>query len=250
MRTISQITAACLLAALLSLTAEAGAGALSIHLISGSAEYESEPSLRALQRTLEDDYEDIVVTASWGEDAGDHLHGICALAEAELVIIFTRRMELPDEQLEYIRSHFEAEKPAIGIRTASHAFQDYLEMDEEIFGGDYSGHGDDEPTEVEIMEGAEDHPILEGVDPWTRPGKIYHNPDLGPETTPLLWGTGLDSGIEEPLAWTNDYGENGRAFYTSMGMLEDFENENFRAMLFNAIEWTTDQSLTPVEEQE
>lgn len=250
MRTISQITAACLFAALLTLTAQAGADTLSIHIISGSAEYESKPSLRALQRTLEDDYENILVTASWGEDAGDHLHAICALAEADLALIFTRRMELPEEQLEYILEHFEAEKPAIGIRTSSHAFQDYLEMDAEIFGGDYAGHGDDEPVEVEIVEGAEDHPILESVEPWSRPGKIYHNPELGPETTPLLWGVGQDSGIEEPLAWTNNYGEDGRAFYTSMGMPDDFENENFRIMLFNAIQWTTDQSLTPVEEQE
>lgn len=246
MYSIWRLTVSCVFIALLMPVA----GALSIHLISGSAEYESEPSLRALQRTLEDDYEDILVTASWGEDAGDHLHGICALAEADLVIIFTRRMELPEEQLEYILGHFEVEKPAMGIRTASHAFQDYLEMDEEIFGGDYSGHGDDEPTEVEIVEGAEDHPILDGVEPWTRPGKIYHNPELGPETTPLLWGTGLDSGIEEPLAWTNDYGENGRAFYTSMGMPEDFEDENFRTMLFNTIEWTTGHTLSPVDGQD
>ncbi|MFO7774347.1 MAG: ThuA domain-containing protein [Candidatus Hydrogenedentota bacterium] len=250
MRTISRITAACLFAALLSLTAQADEDTLSIHIISGSAEYESEPSLRALQRTLEDDYEDIVVTASWGEDAGDHLHAICALAEADLALIFTRRMELPDKQLEYILQHFEAEKAAIGIRPASHAFQDYLEMDEEIFGGDYSGHGGDEPVKVEIVEGAEDHPILDGVEPWTRPGKIYHNPELGPETTPLLWGIGQDSDIEEPLAWTNHYGEDGRAFYTSMGMPEDFENENFRTMLFNAIEWTTGHTLRPVDGQD
>ena len=246
MRLMWRITVSCVFIALLM----PGAGALSVHLISGSAEYESEPSLRAFQRTLEDDYEDIVVTASWGEDAGDHLHGICALAEADLVIIFSRRMELPEEQLEHILGHFEAEKPAIGIRTSSHAFQDYLEMDEEIFGGDYSGHGDDEPTEVEIMEGAEDHPILDGVEAWTRPGKIYHNPELGSETTTLLWGVGQDSGIEEPLAWANHYGENGRAFYTSMGMPADFKNENFRNMLFNAIEWTTGQTLTPVESQD
>ncbi len=216
---------------------------LRIHLISGSAEYESEPSLRDLQRELEENYAGITVTASWGRDAGDHLPGIGDLADADLLMVFTRRMELPEEQLDIIRGHVEAEKPVIGIRTASHAFQDFLEMDSEVFGGDYSGHGDDESVKVTITEGAEDHPVLKNVEPWSRPGKIYHNPDLGPRTTRLLDGTGLDSEISEPLAWTNRYGERGRAFYTSMGMPGDFENANFRKLLFNAIEWTAGREL-------
>ncbi len=223
--------------------ASADEAPLKIHLISGSAEYHSEPSLRQLQRTLEDDYRDVVVTASWGRDAGDHLHGICVLAEADLMIVFTRRMTLPDDQLQVIRSHVEDEKPVIGIRTASHAFQDYLEMDPEVFGGDYSGHGRDEPVAVSVAEGADDHPLLAGVAAWNRPGKIYHNPELGPNTVALLYGTGQNSDIHEPLAWTNKYGENGRAFYTSMGMPEDFANDHFRHLLFNAIEWTTGREL-------
>ncbi len=225
------------------LLAPAGDKPLTIHLISGSAEYESEPSLRQLQRTLEDDYRDILVTASWGEDAGSHLHGICVLAEADLMIVFTRRMTLPEEQLQVIRNHVAAEKPVVGIRTASHAFQGYLEMDPDVFGGDYSGHGRNETVAVTISDEGEGHPLLKGVAEWTRPGKIYRNPDLGPNTTPLLYGTGDNSGIHEPLAWMNRYGENGRAFYTSMGMTEDFENENFRTLLFNAIEWTTGREL-------
>lgn len=216
---------------------------LRVHIISGSAEYESEASLRKLQRMLEGQYEQVTVTASWGQDSGSHLDGIAALAEADLVIIFTRRMALPEDQLRYVRAYFDAEKPAIGIRTSSHAFQDFLEMDAEVFGGSYSGHGDDEPTVVSIAEGAARHPILRGVEPWTRGDKIYRNPQLGPKTEPLLYGTGANSGMREPLAWTNRYGGAGRAFYTSMGLPADFENDNFLAMLVNAIEWTTGSAL-------
>lgn len=239
------------LVVLFALTAPAQADGekLKIHLVSGSAEYKSESSLRHLQRLLHDEFEGIRVTASWGTDGGDHLPGLDALAEADLLIVFARRMNLPEEELCHIRDHFEKEKAAIGIRTASHAFQGYLEMDAEIFGGNYSGHGDEEAVAVRIADEAKGHPILEGVEPWNRPGKIYHNPELGEKTNVLLYGVGEISGIEEPLAWTNNYGGEGRSFYTSMGAPEDFEDERFRKMLFNAIEWTTGRKLIAASEK-
>jgi type 1 glutamine amidotransferase len=44
------------------------------------------------------------------------------------------------------------------------------------------------------------------------------------------------------VAWTNRYGDSGRAFYTSLGLRGDFENANFRDLLVNAIEWTTERN--------
>lgn len=214
-------------------------GPLHIHFISGSAEYNSESSLKEFKKKLQQKYEDINVTTSWGEDAGDDLPHIESLAEADLMIVFTRRMILPEEQLAHITAHVENEKPVIGLKTASHAFQDFLELDARVFGGDYDGHGDDEKMMLSIDENAKEHPIMTNVQSWVRPDKIYHNPNLGPDTEVLFWGEGLDSGIYEPMAWTNLYGEKGRAFYTSMGQPADFQNENFLLMLSNAIAWTT-----------
>jgi type 1 glutamine amidotransferase len=190
---------------------------LHIHFISGSEEYQSEQSLAELQKILTENFTNVTITASWGEDAGDDLPDLEQLADADLMLVFTRRMTLPEDQLTIIRNHTNAEKPVIGIRTASHAFQDYLEFDAEVLGGDYDGHGDDEPVELTLADGAENHPILEGVELWDRPGKIYHNASPGPNTDILIYGEGLESGIHEPLAWTNIYGRSGRAFYTSMG---------------------------------
>lgn len=221
-------------------TTNGAADTLHIHFISGSEEYQSEHSLEILQRELEEEFSQIRVTASWGEDAGDHLPEIDLLADADLLLVFTRRMTLPEDQLAYILRHVEDEKPVLGIRTASHAFQGFLELDAQVFGGNYDGHGGDEPVRLYFAEGTEDHPILRDVRLWDRPGKIYHNPDLGPETEILLFGEGLESGANEPVAWTNRYGTNGRAFYTSMGLVEDFENESFIRLLINAISWMTD----------
>lgn len=217
---------------------------LHIHFISASTEYKSEPSLHRLGEFLEERYDDVRITASWGEDAGSDLPGIELLAEADLMVVFARRMTLPQEQLNYILDYVEQEKPVIGIRTASHAFQGFLELDERVFGGDYDGHGDDEPVEVTVADGRRGDPLLNGIEmPWRRPGKIYHNPELNPYTTILLYGEGLESGIYEPIAWSHRYGQEGRAFYTSMGLPGDFKNENFIRLILNAIEWTTGHEL-------
>jgi type 1 glutamine amidotransferase len=156
---------------------------LHIHFISASEEYQSEPSLKHLKELFGTNEIPVKVTASWGKDAGSDLPDIELLEDADLMLVFARRMTLPENQLGYIIRHIEAEKPVIGIRTASHAFQDFLEMDAMVFGGDYDGHGDDETVDVSIAEGAADHPILSGVEEWRRPGKIYHNPEPGPEYT-------------------------------------------------------------------
>ncbi|MEX0741200.1 MAG: ThuA domain-containing protein, partial [Phycisphaeraceae bacterium] len=210
---------------------------LHVHMISGSKEYRSEASLGQFQQLLQQ--RGMTVTASWGDDAGHDLPNIEAVAEADLLIIFTRRMVLPDQQLQYILDHFEAEKPAIGIRTSSHAFEGYPEMDAEIFGGDYAGHGDDEPVTLSVPDDAEGHAVLAGVQPWKRPGKIYLNRELGPKTEVLIRGIGERSDLDQPLVWTNHYGDSGKAFYTSLGMPHDFENPSFIRMLLNAIHWAT-----------
>ncbi len=227
--------------------------ALHIHFISGSNEYHSEPYMKALKEELENDFRGIKVTATWAEDRGDDLPDIELLAEADLLIVFSRRTTVPEDQLAYIHQHFEAEKPVVGLRTASHAFQNIPEFDNAILGGNYSGHGGDEPGEITIAEGAEEHPVLDGITPWLRYSKIYKNPDLdekSPNAEILLYIEGLRSGLYEPVAWTNFYGENGRAFYTSMPVpvspgrpTGDFESENYRQLLFNAIEWVTGQDL-------
>lgn len=211
---------------------------LHIHMISGSRQYESEPSLLEFRKVIELQFDGAKVTVSRGEDAGDHLPDLEGLAEADLMFVFARRMRLPEDQLNLIKRHIENEKPVIGIRTASHAFQDFLEMDSLVFGGDYSGHGRPEPVRISFAGHAGSHPVMAGIDLWEHTGMIYHNPDPGPNTQILLYGEGLDSGIFEPVAWTNRYGRSGRAFYTSLGYPEDFADENFQRMILNAISWT------------
>ena len=54
-------------------------------------------------------------------------------------------------------------------------------------GGDYSGHyGWEDGIEVSLADDGKDHPVLKGVGPWTRRGKLYKNPEPEPDVTLLL----------------------------------------------------------------
>ena len=216
------------------------AATLKVHMISGSREYQSEPSLKAFKEYLEKRFP-IACTLSLGQDGGSDLPGLEAMDAADLLIIFCRRQKVPQDQLDRVKKWFEAGKPALGIRTSSHAFQGWLEMDKAIFGGSYRGHGSGEEVQVRIEQKNKDHPILAGVQEWVRPGKLYHNAANAEDTVTLLAGTGQKSKQTEPIAWCRvyDQAKDARCFYTSMGYPHDFENENFKTLLTNAIYWAT-----------
>ena len=227
---------------------------LHVHLISGSKEYKSEPSLKAWAEQLE--ARGVEVTASWGSDGGKSLPNLEPLKDADLMVVFARRNNLPPEQLALVKGHWEAGKPVIGIRTASHAFDRETNKvwDHEILGGAYDGHLGDEEVEVTTLDGVKS-PVLAGVKDWTRQGKLYKNDaDKMPETaTVLLYGKGKKSGKTYPVAWINRWpvgqGE-GRAFSTSMGLPSDFENPQFQRLMLNAVDWTTGRELEEAEDAE
>jgi len=82
-----------LLAAPLLLTAAAGpvlAGddPIHVHMVSGSKEYKSEPSLKAWGERLETSYANIEVSYALGSDGGKELPNLDAVAEADVLVVF------------------------------------------------------------------------------------------------------------------------------------------------------------------
>jgi len=216
---------------------------LRIQMLSGTKEYQSEPSLVKLKEDLEKSYR-VACTISRGHDGCNDFPDIEALDRADVLVVFCRRTRPVQQQLEKIKQWCAEGKPVVGIRTASHAFQDWLAFDKEVLGGDYKGHyGRDESVRVSIAEGAAGHPILEGIGPWTRPGKLYKNPDLADDVTLLLIGEGKNA--TEPLAWCRTYHQQngGRSFYTSMGLPADFDDERFLKLVAGAIWWTAKRPI-------
>ena len=231
--------------ALAAAALDAAAAPLRVHFISGSKEYGSEPSLKEFAGYLTK--QGVTCTASWAQDGGKELPNVDAIPAADLLIVFTRRMKLPEEQMKVVRAHWEAGKPVIGLRTASHAWgdkesPDNATFDRKVLGGQYLGHYGDERIAVTPAPGQTTHPVLAGVKPFAS-RKLYKAGELAPTATPLQFG---DNGRgRHVVTLVNEY-KGGRVFYTSLGVPEDFKDENFRRMLVNAIYWTTRRQAPPM----
>lgn len=212
------------------------AAPLRVHVISGSNEYKSESSLKEFTTALDKQY-NVTTTASWAKDGGASIDNAPEIEKADLLIVFARRMKLPEEQMALVRKHWESGKPVVGIRTAGHAWQkaDNEVFDKQVLGGNYAGHYGNEPVKVTNAADHAEHPVLKGVQPFTS-RKLYKAGELAKDATVLQTGDiGKD---KQPVTLVNTY-KGGRTFFTSLGVPEDFQDENFRRMLTNAIFWTT-----------
>ncbi|NOS71574.1 MAG: hypothetical protein HOP33_16820 [Verrucomicrobia bacterium] len=214
----------------------AEASPLKICLLSASAEYDSDNSLGEFQKYIESHYR-VVCQMVYGKDKGEGLPGLEALDSTDLMIVFTRRITLSPPQLGLVKKYLASGRPVIGLRTASHAFSNYLEFDREILGGGYQGHYGDERGSVQLSPGRGAHPVLAGVTNFNS-FRLYKNPTLANDVVVLIEGT--TGANREPVAWVREL-KGARVFYTSLGTQEDFTQESFRRLLVNAIFWTTRQ---------
>ena len=213
-------------------------------------------------------------TGEIGPSVLDNIPGLKALDTADLMVIFTRFRELPDEQMKHIIDYTNAGKPVVGLRTATHAFKyskdskspyaKYSFRDKEFEGGygrqvlgetwaGHYGHHKVESTRGVAAEGMENHPILKGVGQIWGPSDVYTISEAGltGDSKPLVMGVvlkGMDpkddpnpDKVAQPAAWTKTYtgtsGKPGRVFNTTMGHSFDFNCQNFRRLMVNGCYW-------------
>jgi type 1 glutamine amidotransferase len=208
---------------------------LRVCVLSGSDTYHSELSLPPFIDFLEKHYD--VRCTFIEKQAVDDLPGLEALDDCDVLFVFIKRMKLAGEQLERFQKYARSGKPIVGVRTASHAVQTWLEFDPEVLGGNYHGHYPVGPvTKIDVVAGAEKHPILAGVTLTTSTDALYKNEGHQDDIEILHTGT-IPEAPAEALTWTRDY-RGGRIFYTSLGSQDMFENADFRRMLANALFWT------------
>jgi len=208
---------------------------LRVCLVSGSVEYNSDDTLPILQKHLETKHR-MQCSRAFRKTDKD-LPGLENLDSCDVMVLFTRRLTIDGEQLERVKKFALSGKPIVGIRTASHAFQKWLDLDKLILGGNYKGHFGEGPLcKVAIVDKQKDHPILKGVKPFESKGSLYKNTGVASDVTILLEGS--IPGHTEPIAWTRET-KGGRVFYTSLGHPADFAEPDFVRLLTNAIYWTT-----------
>src|SRR5262249_2593730 len=159
----------------------------------------------------------------------NNLPGLENLDMCDVAVLFTRRLTIDGEQLDRVKKYCLSGKPLVGIRTASHAFQNWLDLDKEVLGGMYTGPYAAGPMTVVEFK-SKGHPIPKGVKPFQSVGSLYKNKGIAKDVDVLLTGSIPDQ--SEPVAWTRAY-KGGRIFYTSLGHQKDFEDENFLRMIAN-----------------
>src|SRR5438309_283108 len=99
---------------------------LRICLVSASAEYKSDESLIELQKFIEGRF-NADCTRVFGTDKGKGIPGLEGINSFDVMVLFTRRIVLPEDQLTAVKKYIAAGKPIVGIRTASHAFENFLQ---------------------------------------------------------------------------------------------------------------------------
>jgi hypothetical protein len=207
-------------------------------LISGDEEYRSEEALPQLAKILASEHGfDCTVLFAIDPQTGlinpnylKNIPGLEALKNADLMVLFTRRRDLPDDQLQLIDQYIKAGKPVIGIRTATHAFLPPKGSKFEHYGDTYAGpqkeweggfgrvvlgerwvnhHGKHkhESTRGVIAPGAEQHPILRGI----KSGEIWGPTDVYAVRLPLP-GDSQPLVLGEVTERKGEYDENDRLY--------------------------------------
>jgi hypothetical protein len=210
-------------------------------LISGDEEYRSEEALPQLAKILANQHGfDCTVLFAIDPETGfvnpntrQNIPGLAALDNADLMIVFTRWRDLPDESLALVEKYLQAGKPVIGIRTATHAFKpstdskfaymsDTYKGDEgdkkEWDGGfgrlvlgehwiSHHGHHKHESTRGVIAPGAAKHPIVRGI----KSGDIWGSTDVYGVRLPLP-GDSKPLVLGEVTARKGEFNERDRFF--------------------------------------
>jgi type 1 glutamine amidotransferase len=248
-------------------------------LIAADDEYRSEELIPALAKILAVRHGfDCTVLFAVNKKTGevdpstkDNIPGIEALDDADLIVLFARFRELPDDQMKHFVDYVESGRPIVALRTSTHAFlynkkdspyARYSYNSQEPRGGfgrlvlgetwvSHHGHHKVESTRGIPVKGMESHPILKGVKDIWGPSDVYTVNELPGDSQPVVMGQvlkGMKPDDEPnpakalmPIAWTKTYtgsaGKPARIFTTTMGHAGDFKNEGVRRMLVNACYW-------------
>jgi nicotinamidase-related amidase/type 1 glutamine amidotransferase len=213
--------------------------------------YHADKTLPVFAQMLRDRYQ-CYCTVLHGEGTAD-IPNTDELQKADCMVLYVRRLALPQRQLDAIRKYLAGGGALVAMRTASHAFDvrgnapdgcdEWPEFDAEVLGGNYHGHGPNPAgSDVAIVPEVADHPTLTGVEPasWHSTGSLYYTSPIASDATLLMTGS-LDDRTE-PLTWFRTR-KGGRMFYTGLGHPEDFHDPQFRRLLVNAIYWAMDRPV-------
>ena len=163
----------------------AAAEPLRVCLVSGSLEYKSNESLAEFQKFLEANYPVNCSRAFIVGKDEEHLPGLENLDDCDVMLLFTRRLKLSGDELARIKNYCLSGRPIVGVRTASHAIQTWLDLDKEVLGGNYKGHyGNDAETDIDDRSTPpRTIPCWRVCTPFRSAGSLYKNQGVAATST-------------------------------------------------------------------
>lgn len=214
------------------------------------------------------------ITGFINANMANNIPGLEALKSADLMVVFARFRELPDADMKHIVDYVNAGKPVLGIRNATHAFRYsanstslYKSWDfqskawlggfgQQILGDTWIAHYgkfQKEATLATVVSTQRNNPVLRGV-----ADTIFCHTDVNsverlmPKDLVLMQGqvlSGLNpmdppvtdkrKDVRMPFAWFKTYtapsGKEGRSFSTTAGASLDWQSEDLRRLMVNAI---------------
>jgi len=214
------------------------------------------------------------ITGFINANKANNIPGLEALKSADLMVVFARFRELPDADMKHIVDYVNAGKPVLGIRNATHAFRypanstsPYKSWDfqskawpggfgQQILGDTWIAHYgkfQKEATLATVVSSQRNNLVLRGV-----ADTIFCHTDvnsverLTPKDLVLMQGqvlSGLNpkdppvtdkrKDVRMPFAWFKTYtapsGKEGRSFSTTAGASLDWQSEDLRRLMVNAI---------------
>ena len=249
-----------------------------IVFVASDHEYRAEETCPTLARILAK-HHGFKTTVLFGvDDKGEitagasNIKGLEALKNADLMFIFARFLDLPDNQMVHIDEYLQRGGPVVGLRTSSHAFKipkgkKYSRYDfqykgkdfdrgfgHQILGNTWVGHygrNHKQATRIQIISENKGHAILTGVgnNAHTIAGAYTGIPDetftVLTESQPLNGmkkGSPADKTKEpSPSTWTRHYtsksGKKARVFHSTQGASEDFLDADYRRLVINGTYW-------------
>lgn len=249
-----------------------------IVFVASDHEYRAEETCPALARILAQ-HQGFKTSVLFGVDGDGHIKagasdikGLEALASADLMVIFARFLDLPDEQMKHIADYIDRGGPVVGLRTSSHAFKipkgkAYSRFDfkypgddfkhgfgHQILGNSWVGHygrNHKQATRIQLISTQKENPILRGVADHALclagayVGKPDHTFTVLTESQPLNGMTKSAPADPEkkptPSTWTRHYqgkdGKKARVFHSTQGASQDLLDPNYRRLILNGIFW-------------
>jgi hypothetical protein len=248
-----------------------------IVFIASDHEYRSEESLPALARIMAKRY-GFTCTVLFGLDQEGYIHpgssnlkGLEILDRADLLVLFTRFLDIEDQEMSYLDQYVKRGMPIVAFRTATHAFHNAKNEKWGHYGWNYKGDKSDwtdgfgervlgetwvshygtnhkQSSRILIEKSQQKHPVLKGVsDMWVQSGgyTAYPKGEVLAKGE-VLNGMTPDAPADPtkellPVVWTKTYqiegGKKGKSLTTTHGASEDILNPGFRRLAINGMFW-------------